>query len=459
MSKVCYIHPSSSEKPNHWVMAAGIFGILDQLQKSGFEVEALNYPMEVYLDETFCLEKWLLEHKADYYLVGLHWFIHARGAYEVIHKIRSSNSEAIIIVGGITASLFYEFIMRDMKSIDYIIVGDGEEPIPMLLRALESKEDVDHIANLVYRKEKKIIKSERKYILNNFEGFEYSNYSFLKNKENYAVFSYPGVILEERSLWLLNGRGCIYNCIGCGAARKAKLGETYYCKEGLICRNVDDVIQDVYNLKNYELDYIKLTHDISSMGEQYYAEFFSKYKALNIKTKIYNEFWQIPSEEFINKCTENGLNGKLDCAITAFTGDESMRKKLGKAFTNIELIECLTLCLKSHVTVKLYFSRFLPDENATSLLQTYKLMQRILELDKDTQLIQIFYEGYLADPCSIMLEDVVLEDNYDIYINWKSLNYGKAVEKMVHSLDGKSKLIDKKIINLLSNHTKSLITS
>ncbi|WP_455716922.1 B12-binding domain-containing radical SAM protein [Anaerosporobacter sp.] len=430
-------------------MAAGIFGILDKIQKRGFEVEALNYPMEVYLDETFCLEKWLLSHKADYYLVGLHWFVHARGAYEVINRIRNSNSEAIIIVGGITASLFHELLMRDFKSIDYIIDGDGEEPIPMLVEALESKKDIDNIANLVYRKENKIIKSERKYILNNFEGFEYSNYSFLKNKEHYAEFSYPGIILEEKSLWLVNGRGCIYNCIGCGAARRARLGETYYCKEALICRNVDDVIQDIYNLRSFELDYIKLTHDFSSMGEKYYEEFFSRYKALSIETKIYNEFWQIPSEDFINKCTENGLSGRLDCTITAFTGDESMRKKLGKVFTNTELIECLNLCLDAHFTVKLYFSRFLPDENAISLLQTFKLIQTILNLDKSTQLIQIFYEGYLADPCSIMLEDVMLEDNYDIYINWESKNNGKVFQKMVHSLDGKSQLIDKKIINLL----------
>lgn len=455
MPKVCYIHPSSSERPNHWVMAAGIFGILDKLQKRGYEVEALNYPMEVYIDKSFCLEKWLISHKADYYLVGLHWFVHARGTYEVIQKIRSSNKEAIIIVGGITASLFHDFLMRDFKDIDYIIDGDGEEPIPMLVEALEHKRDIDDVANLVYRKDDKIIKNEKKYILDNFEGLIYSNYSFLTHRERYAEFSYPGIILEENSLWLVNGRGCIYSCIGCGGAREAKVGETYYCKEGLICRNVNDVIYDICSLRNFELDYIKLTHDFSSMGKKYYEEFFSVYKALNIQTKIYNEFWQIPSEEFIHEGIENGLKGMLDCAITAFSGDEGMRKKLGKVFTNTELIQCLKLCMQAHFTVKLYFSRFLPDENAVSLLQTFKLIQTILNLDKDSQLIQIYYEGYLADPCSIMLSDVMLADNYDMYINWKSEKRGQIFQKMVHGLDAKSQLIDRKIINLLNSVSRS----
>ena len=65
---------------------------------------------------------------AKFVLMDIHWYTSMAYGIFLSRKIRRINPEAIIISGGITATLFARQILRDSE-IDYIIRGDAEIPV------------------------------------------------------------------------------------------------------------------------------------------------------------------------------------------------------------------------------------------------------------------------------------------------------------------------------------------
>lgn len=447
MSKACYIHPSGSDMPSHWVMPAGVFGLMDLIKRSGIRVIGLNYPMELSINPGFSLRKWLYSNPAEYYLVGIHWFVHSKGACDVIKVIKEVNPDGKLIVGGTTATLFPRRLMELIPEIDFIVCGDSEEPLPALLNALDSGMDYKIIPNLCYREGNRIIENEVRFALSDFSDIKFSSYDFLHNAENYPLYSYPGILFEERSYWLVNGRGCIYDCPACGGARE--VNEAAYKRNGLLVRSVDSVIEDIECLKPRKLDVIKLTHDICSFGSSYYKEFLKKYNELEPKMILYNEFWQLPDCEFIESAIRSGLTGRLQTAVTAYSGDEALRRSYGKFFSNKELLEAIEMCIRGNFLVRLYFSRFIPEDSYNTLKATLRLIEEISKIALGSRFVEIYYEPILADPCSKITCINSRDEIFDEYINWNNNSRNKLYKKMTSALGAREKILDKKIVKIL----------
>lgn len=449
MSKVCYIHPSSSDRASHWVMPAGVFGLVDLIRKKGFEVIGLNYPMELSLNPCFSLKEWLESNLSQYYLVGMHWFVHSKGANEIINTIKQVNPKAKIIVGGISATLFSTCILKKIKNIDYLICGDAEEPLPELLDALDKNMNITDIPNLIYRTGDVLIKSSNKYVLKDFSNIKYATLDFLSHSEYYLKYSYPSFLKEEKSFWLLNGRGCIYDCPGCSGAAGSIYNSNHSVR--LLKRNLENVLSDISDLMKLNLNFIKLTHDLSSMGREYYSAFLNQYYKISKTTALYNECWQLPSHEFIDSAIQAGLEGRLELAVTVYSGSIETREKYGKHYSNRELIESIEHCIKGRFTVKLFFSRFLPGETYNSLKATLMLINELNKIKYKTNLIEIFYEPFLADPCSKMTLDRSIEEIFEEYINWDNDPDKKLYAMMTENYTGREIIIDKKIIECIKN--------
>lgn len=73
-------------------------------------------------------------------------------------KIRERFPEITIIWGGYFAANQYKSVIGS-HFVDYIINGPGDETFPQLLTALEEKEDISHLQNLIFKKGNDIIKT------------------------------------------------------------------------------------------------------------------------------------------------------------------------------------------------------------------------------------------------------------------------------------------------------------
>ncbi|MFZ5866124.1 MAG: B12-binding domain-containing radical SAM protein [Thermodesulfobacteriota bacterium] len=68
----------------------------------------------------------------------------------ILKKVKGIRKDAIVVIGGIHASILNEQIMRN-PGIDYAIAGEGEVGLPNLVSALITKQEVREVPGLIYR--------------------------------------------------------------------------------------------------------------------------------------------------------------------------------------------------------------------------------------------------------------------------------------------------------------------
>lgn len=77
------------------------------------------------------------------------YIVNMRAMRAAIAWIESRYPEAVLIVGGQYSNLKYARLMKTFPQIDYIVRGDAELALPMLLDALEGRQEIDRIPNIV----------------------------------------------------------------------------------------------------------------------------------------------------------------------------------------------------------------------------------------------------------------------------------------------------------------------
>ena len=89
----------------------------------------------------------------DFDVVGLSTtFLCDRGTLKVcIDWIHRRYPDATLVLGGQYSNLKYAEILEDHPAVDYVVRGDAEEALPILLRVLGGKADLDDVPNLAAR--------------------------------------------------------------------------------------------------------------------------------------------------------------------------------------------------------------------------------------------------------------------------------------------------------------------
>ncbi len=203
-------------------------------------------------------------------LMDIHWFFSLKGAFDLVRYIRSKDQNIIIIAGGISATE-YPRMLIDQIGVDYVIRGDGEMPLPLLVHHLiESDKKPDHIPNLVGRDGFNTLYSVKPYCLNrtDFSENEFYDIDFFpymkqelmslhKRNPGMPPFIYP---------FLLPFRGCPIHCDFCAGAPNE---QKKVFKRSVVFRDPERLAYDIETLGKTEwiqfvnclLDFITLVKD------------------------------------------------------------------------------------------------------------------------------------------------------------------------------------------------------
>lgn len=143
-----------------------------------------------------------------------------------------------IILGGYHATIFKENIFRENKYVDYVIIGDGEKSLPLLLNAIKRGEDktIDGVLsrfNMDYRHESKNFIGS---ITNCLDEIPYPDEETIHPKYYSRYLMGGHGCLPRPSRYVLYSRGCPYRCSFCiiendgGFRSKVR----YYSAKGII---------------------------------------------------------------------------------------------------------------------------------------------------------------------------------------------------------------------------------
>lgn len=438
-TEVLYIHPSKlpGEFSRQWtdfysfyaLVPMGAIGLVNLLRQAGVLVRGLNYAMEIDSNEDFDLEKWLRgQAGVRLIIIDLHWYEHAFGAMEMAATCKKVFPEVPILLGGLTASLFAKEILENFSSVDFIIRGDAEKPLIQLVRQMQSgNPKFSEIPNLSYRDSNRIFENPLTYTATSadLDKLDFVNIDFFEDYQLYYRYQSSEFDLLS-SHWLCLGRGCEGDCSFCGGGRNAH--KIIAGREKIVLRSIKGVVEDIHRLHLTGIDQVSLSHDPAFLGKSYWSKFFAEMKKKDLKIGIYNEFFQLPSAEFLKELADRGVIPHSQVVLSPLSGSERVRRFNGKLFTNSQFFGTLSLLKKYSFPATVYFSINLPLEDNETFKATLQMAQEIHDF-YPVELLKMTNICHTIDPCSPMSLE---PDKYLIEVNMKTfMDYYKYCQLAV----------------------------
>ncbi|MBI5347391.1 MAG: B12-binding domain-containing radical SAM protein [Candidatus Aenigmarchaeota archaeon] len=205
MAKITLVLPEGLHPATQPFMPLSILYLGSWLKKKGHKVRLID-------SQTQDAESLLKKHVHSSDLVGFSVMTaHVPHAIKLSDMTKDIDSDVPVLWGGIHPSILPEQTVAD-KSVDYCIVGEGEQAIEKLATALEKGKQINKIGGLVYKKKGKAMKNPAaKYL--EMDSLSPPDWSLVDVQK----YIYKQRIRDEyrKTLQLHSGRGCNYRCAFC----------------------------------------------------------------------------------------------------------------------------------------------------------------------------------------------------------------------------------------------------
>jgi hypothetical protein len=227
----------------------------------------------------------------------------------------------------------------------------------------------------------------------------------LLHSQSYAALQHYGggkIDLHEpkqKGHWLTIGRGCVFNCIYCGGGKASH--EELAGRNGYVTRSPQRVVLDIERLKHMAYDQVALSLDPATFKPEWWRTFFALLREKQVKIGIYNEFFQLPAHEFIEELGQTADLGHTEVAISPLSGDEEVRRRNGKFYSNERFLTMLEKLKQYEIPIFVYFSLNLPGETPQTFRKTLELAQQVGEVYPHP-LLRMLNPCHTLDPVSPM---------------------------------------------------------
>ncbi len=172
--------------------------------------------------------------------------------------------EVKTVFGGYHVTLVPELVIQE-KSIDFLIIGEGEEAFIELLEALESKRNPQKIGNLWYKTDGKIIKNPPRLPLKDLDCLPLPDKELFEKEINY-----------QDDYLIMTSRGCPYNCSYCCESYYNRLYQRKFFRR----RSVDSVLNELRVMKKrYNFREVMFNDSIFFTNLDWLKELLERYKS------------------------------------------------------------------------------------------------------------------------------------------------------------------------------------
>lgn len=198
-----------------------------------------------------------------------------------IKAIQSRYNGARYIVGGVHPTIATEQSLLETNS-EVAVIGEGEETIVELVRAIDSGQGYTNIKGLAYFENGKLVRTEQRPFIDDLDSLPFPARDLLPMDKYLNVC--PDIPMFYPTMTIMASRGCKGNCIYCQPVVRTLFGRK------MRHRSVSDVVQEIIHMKN--------TYSFNSL---YFAD----------DELLFNGWEWI--EELCNAFIDNKLNIKWVC--------------------------------------------------------------------------------------------------------------------------------------------------
>jgi radical SAM superfamily enzyme YgiQ (UPF0313 family) len=340
----------------------------------------------------------------------------------VLIKTIRTVTNAKIILGGVHATFCPE---ECLKIADIVVRGEAEETFDETL----SGKELSSINGISFSVDSEFIHNSDREFIKNLDTIKYPDYSkFSMNK--YEIMS------------VITSRGCPYNCSYCCATR--------FWKNFVRLRSIENVIEELKEIKKYGFEKIKFHDSTLTLNEQRVIDLCEAM----IKEKL-NFKWSCETRaDFL---TENLLKkmkqaGCILLCIGVDSGSQSVLDMNGRNIDVRTMKNAFLLAKKVGINVRAYVTFGLKGETKQSVEETVKFLKDVKPFQIILSLATIYpgtdlYGGEcIAMPddwvgkftghgrlCDLYLSETLIKEGYKNLADYMYLE----IKKMVNSRDDK----------------------
>ncbi|GAE88109.1 B12-binding domain-containing radical SAM protein [Acetivibrio straminisolvens] len=422
-------NPADNAQKNVFFMPIGFCALGYELKKNGFDVEIIHSDL---IDRNGILDT-IDFSNVDAVGFDCHWANQSLAVIETAEYIKKVNPDIFVFLGGYTASLFAEEIVREYPQVNAVIRGDGEVPIVELCNALYENKAfptpnfgllwklLKKVQNLVWKDPEGNVKSnEFSYIGTRdiIDNMNFAALDLLKDWKQYQMLCKFWTRFDEINsgplFFLCVGRGCQYACLFCGGNCEAQ--RRMNNRNSVAIRSVDSVLKTVKDAvsKGFTTMYTCFEFEGS---EEWYIELLKRIKQEGLDINFIYGSWRLPSKELVDAFSECCRQVMME--ISPETGDEELRrinKDVRLYYSNEELEECLEyIRAKKNIKIQLYYGYFLVKDTEQTIENTLKYIMKLAIRFSD--FVEQEYFNFSTDPGSLIF---LYPEKYDIEMGVRS---------------------------------------
>ena len=333
----------------------GLLYVGDALKKSGYEVKVLHYSSE---DVIKCAHE-IVKDKPLFAGFSVFTAGGIRSTAEVCKEIKKL-SNIPIVWGNAHPTLLPEQCLKE-PYIDIIILGEGEETVVELARALEKGRTLSEIKGIGYKENGKLKFTEPR--------------PFIRNLDKYKIdWSLVDVNRYITPYWNLNrvisfvtSRGCPYNCSFCY--------NQVFNQRKWRAHSVDFVVSEVEKLKrDYGIDGIRFWDD---------NYFVNKERAFKIARGINLPYYADARIDYVDEefCRNLKATNCKEIFFGIESGSDRILNLMKKQFTAAETVKAVKALTKEGVGPSASIIVGYPTETKSEYLETMKLVTQLMEIN------------------------------------------------------------------------------
>lgn len=186
----------------------GLAYLSSTLKRNGYRVECIDSCNMGWHQ----LENKLHEIKPD--IAGITcWTFNRANASKTSKIIKKVNPNSKIIVGGQHATLLPDQTIKATNA-DFLVLGEGENSIVELVKAIESNKDFSQIQGIAFNDSGNTVINSPRQFIKNLDEIAFPDYTDF-NLDNYLGL--PGEGYGRRAAGIITSRGCPYDCSYCSS--------------------------------------------------------------------------------------------------------------------------------------------------------------------------------------------------------------------------------------------------
>jgi radical SAM superfamily enzyme YgiQ (UPF0313 family) len=141
-------------------------------------------------------------------------------ALNVAKIVKEVNPEIKVVLGGPHANI-YPKETANLDNVDYVVLGEGEEILPKLVRNIDNKKNLKKIKGIVFKEKKKIVVTGIPPRIEELDRLPFPS-RYMTPYKKYSS------LLAKRSpiTTMITSRGCPYNCLFCDRQPMGKIFRT-----------------------------------------------------------------------------------------------------------------------------------------------------------------------------------------------------------------------------------------